>query len=385
MIAATWSFAVLRSALHPGREGAAPYAGNRKVEVTSEDPVPLSPNKCEIRTDDLPAGPVVLFNAGLFSLFLFLMLFLSTPAVPQTIGGRAAASQSDGGQIHFGDIIDVDVVGSFEFDWRGGLTPEGFLDGLDKLENPVFALCRTENEVAAVIRDQLKILREPNVVVRIVDRSNRALAYVDGAVRVPHRFQMRRPASLAELIVLSGGITDSSSGEITIFRSPHVNCRAYRSPTPAGSDPDKMPTMTTVKIADLLAGHPDANIQITSGDIVNVVEAPPVFLMGDLAAPRRMNLTPNLTLSRAIAAAGGISKAFKGQKARIYRRKPAPSRLEFDIRSVLDKKVEDPKLEPYDVVEVEQKGFGAKKVAPLPEPRAAGREGLSKLPLRIVD
>jgi len=31
-------------------------------------------------------------------------------------------------RVHQGDIIDVDVVGSFEFDWRGGLNPEGFIE-----------------------------------------------------------------------------------------------------------------------------------------------------------------------------------------------------------------------------------------------------------------
>src|SRR5688572_24887431 len=53
--------------------------------------------------------------------------------------------------IHLGDEIDVDVLGSFEYDWRGTLTPEGFLNGLQRLENQVFGLCRSEEDVAAEI------------------------------------------------------------------------------------------------------------------------------------------------------------------------------------------------------------------------------------------
>ena len=50
--------------------------------------------------------------------------------------------------LHFGDLLDVDVVGSFEYDWRGTLTPEGFINGLDALENRIYGLCRSEEDVA---------------------------------------------------------------------------------------------------------------------------------------------------------------------------------------------------------------------------------------------
>src|SRR5688572_12535390 len=94
-----------------------------------------------------------------------------------------------GEQIHYGDLVEVDVVGSLDFDWRGGLTPEGFLDGLERAESPVYALCRSEGEVATAVAERYRrILRDPNVVVRILDRSNRALAYISGAVKTPQRF-----------------------------------------------------------------------------------------------------------------------------------------------------------------------------------------------------
>ena len=114
-----------------------------------------------------------------------------------------SAAPGNTGLIHFGDLIDVDVVGSFEFDWRGTLTPEGFLDGFDKIEAPVYALCRTEEQLASVITAEfVKTLRDPKVAVRILDRSNRAVAYLDGAVKIPQRFQIRRPVRLNELLVI---------------------------------------------------------------------------------------------------------------------------------------------------------------------------------------
>ena len=104
--------------------------------------------------------------------------------------------------IHLGDVIDVDVIGSTEYDWRGTITPEGFLDAFDQIAKQVFALCRSEDEIAAEIAIEYgRILREPSVRVSIIDRSNRALARIDGAVRTPYRFRIQRPVRLNELIV----------------------------------------------------------------------------------------------------------------------------------------------------------------------------------------
>ncbi len=305
---------------------------------------------------------------------------IAGPAQPPAgEAGPLGATTAAQDRIHFGDVVDVDVVGSFEFDWRGGLTSDGYLDGLERARNPVSALCRTEDEVSAAVADQYShFLRDPKVVVRIVDRSNRALAYINGAVRVPQRFQLRRPVRLIELIVLSGGITDRSAGTIVIFRPPNVSCASF--------DPSRTaPSRIEIKIADLLGGKPEANERVLTGDVVNVVEAPPIFVMGDVVAPRRMNLTPDLTLSRAIASAGGISHSFSGQRARIHRRGAEGGILEFDLRRIIDHKVSDPLLEPYDVIEVEQKGVERSPIASVAEPRPVNSETLSRLPLRIVD
>src|ERR1041385_1486396 len=108
---------------------------------------------------------------------------------------------SEADLVHLGDVVDVDVVGSLDFDWRGTLTPEGYLNGLDKIEEQVYGLCRSETDIGTdIARYYAKFLRDPKVVVRIVDRTKRALSLVDGAVKKPQRFQILRPVRLRELI-----------------------------------------------------------------------------------------------------------------------------------------------------------------------------------------
>ena len=190
----------------------------------------------------------------LYIIFWPLEFFAQTPTSDLTTLSQPATDL-----VHYGDLIDVDVVGSFEYDWRGTLTPEGFLDGLDKIQEQIYALCKSEDELAAAIAKQYSAaLREPKVIVKIVDRSNRAVAFLDGAVKFPQRFQIKRPVLLSELLVISGGITDRASGEIRIFRPPNLNCGARRE-QPVGNVSSqgiksKGSNVTLIKITDLLSG-----------------------------------------------------------------------------------------------------------------------------------
>jgi protein involved in polysaccharide export with SLBB domain len=294
----------------------------------------------------------------------------------------------DADLIHVGDLIEVDVLGSFEFDWRGGLNPEGFLEGMDKIESPVFALCRSESDIAADIEKQYsKILREPKINVRILDRSNRAVAYLDGAVRFPQRFQIKRTVRLNELVVLSGGITDKASGEITVFRPRSLNCRSNRSTgeefvkTSGGNGSESL----TIKISDLIRGDKDANPEILSGDIVNIAEALPIYIIGGVNAPQQLSSRSQTILSRAVASAGGVSKEGDASKVTVFRRSAEGSLvMEFDLGKIRGKQVADPALKPYDIVEVAQKGKPKRRFPPV----VAGIrrvDGLAKLPLRIIE
>jgi len=299
--------------------------------------------------------------------------------------------QSDIDLVHYGDIIDVDVVGSLDFDWRGTLNPEGYLSGFDKIEEPIYALCRSESDVAAAITTQYsKILRDPKVVVRIVDRTNRAVALIDGAVKKPQRFQIRRPVNLNEIIVLAGGITDRSSGEISIFRPPSLNCldKPTAGDSKAGtfvktSQGNGSP-MLNIRIPDLLSAKEGSNPQILSGDIVTVIEAQPIYILGGVNNPGRISSRTTTTLTRAIATAGGLSKDATPDKISIFRRTGRESTtIEVDLKKIRDNAGEDPELKPFDIVDVGQKGRTKRKF--LPTIGTVDSNRLAALPLRIID
>ena len=290
--------------------------------------------------------------------------------------------------VHFGDLIEVDVVGSYEYDWRGSLTPEGFLDGLDFLDQQVYGLCASERDIAATIQRQFaKTLKDPVVVVRILDRSSRAVAFLSGAVRTPHRFQIKRPVYLNELLILSGGITDRASGEISIFRPANLSCTDVPKSTEGAFVKASQPggaERLNVKISDILRGDPTANPRILSGDIVTVSEALPVYVIGGVNAPQQIAMRNQLTLSRAIAIAGGLAKEANGNIV-IFRRDGRDSKvIEASLDKIAAGQSEDPVLKPFDIIDVPQKGKPS-RVRPQVIDPAAARGALANLPLRVVD
>lgn len=328
-------------------------------------------------------------NVHYYSFVLLCLFLLAVNAVSQT-PPIASETQLGADLVHFGDLIEVDVIGSFEFDWRGKLNPEGFLDGFDKVENPVFGLCKSESELSSLLeREYSKTLRDPKVAVRILDRSNRALAFLDGAVKFPQRFQIKRPVYLNELLILSGGLTDNASGEVSIFRPRNLSCQAENT-VPAEkfvkASADGGSQVSTIRISDLLKGSKDANPQILSGDLITVVAANPIYVIGGVNAPKQISSRSQMTLTRAIATAGGLAKDADGAKATIFRREANESRvIEADLGSIKAGKADDPVLKAFDIVEVPQKGRAKNRFPPVIDRRVEFGNTNGKLPLRIID
>ena len=304
---------------------------------------------------------------------------ISTPVLPQTTEEEL---------VHFGDIIDVDVVGGFEYDWRGTLTPDGNLDGLDAFDGAIPALCHNESQIAsAVARALSKTLRDPKVIVRIVDRSNRAVVRIVGAVRTPSRFKLQRPVQLRELLVLAGGFTDSASGEIMILRPGNLNCIQPESLREI-SDPAKDNGLRrfTIKISDLLRGEASANMQILSGDSIEIAKAEPVYVIGAVNSPKPVYTRAEITVSRAVASAGGLAKDADGGKVSIFRLEGTETNIvETDLAKIKRGESIDVVLKPFDIIEVASKGGGKRKYPPLAANSERTNGDKRELPLRVID
>lgn len=329
----------------------------------------------------------------LFCIVVVCFVIIRVPAVGQSpLPEQKTDDQKEVDLVHYGDLIDVDFVGGFEYDWRGGITPEGYLDGLNELGETISALCRSEHDIAAdVARVYGKILRDPKVEVRILDRSNRAVVRLDGAVRMSQRFQIKRSVHLRELLVISGGVTDEASGAISIFRPGNLSCAGRADaaegglaaePAAKGNGSETL----NITISELLSGAKTADPLILSGDIITVQKAVPIYVIGAVNSPRQIYSRSQITLTRAIASAGGLAKDAVGDDITIFRREGGESRvISQNMSKIKSGQLDDEVLKPFDIIDVPHKGAGKRQYPPVLDPGILNDPRAANPPLRIID
>lgn len=281
--------------------------------------------------------------------------------------------------VHLGDVIEVDVLGSTEYDWRGKLTPEGYLDGLDYLEEPVYALCRKEDDIAKeIVESYKKFLRNPIVTVRILDSGERPISTIYGAVNRPQRIKIKRPIRLNELIVLSGGFTERVSNELQLYRPQGADCQTILEKS--------YQDIVKISVKDLLSGKVEANPYIRMGDIINVYEADSIYLIGGVVNPKQIFFREEMTLLRAINSVGGLALNADAKNISIFRRINGETQIiEADLEKINEKKNDDIKLQAFDIIDVGENGKPPKKIKPVINFNEKREQNISNLPLRIID
>ena len=143
--------------------------------------------------------------------------------------------------------------------------------------------------------------------------------------------------------------------------------------------------MLKVLTTDLIAGKPDADPTILSGDLITVERAAAVYVIGAVNNPRPIYSRSEMTISRAIATAGGLAKEADARRVTILRRDGNLTRsIDVDMSIVKIDPSKDAVLKPFDIIDVASRGGGKRKLPPQLEP--SGRNSTqAEPPLQIVD
>ena len=257
-----------------------------------------------------------------------------------------------------GDMIEVKVFGATDINLNVQVDGDGYVSSLPFID-PVLARCRSEREIRSDITTAYRrLIKDPQVSVRLVERNSRQPASVFGAVRQSRQVPMLKQMRLNELIAASGGFSDKAAGTIQILHTEPLLC-----PEPGDEaeglplDPATIP-FQVVKIAELIKGS--SNPVIRPGDLVLVTEAEPVYITGSVMSPGGILLRDRLTLSRALGMVGGTRKEAKLSEIRIYRQKPGTNDQEIikvDYAAIKRNQSPDIFLQPYDVIDVSENGI----------------------------
>lgn len=276
---------------------------------------------------------------------------------PQPNAAAATADEpdtsADAYRIGAGDVLEITVVTG------SGRSPQLSADNLqvnEKGQIQVFdgivgAACLTTGELAASLKTRyLQYKREPLSVVVNVKEYRSQLVAVIGAVKAPGRFEMRRPIRLLELLALyAGGPSEASDGRIEVVHTQNSVC------TGPEARAEVAMASASYKWDETRLGKDESNPYVRPGDVISLADAPQAFVIGNVREPKNIPLKERITLTTALAMAGGTLESTKSDKIRIERQKPggvSKDVLIVDLNAIKKQQAADVELLPGDIVEV---------------------------------
>jgi len=301
--------------------------------------------------------------------------------VKQSPAAAAVASSQpdDRYRIGPGDVLDIRIFNRPNLS-RDAVRVEG--NGMIRMpliDTEIQAACKTEGELAAEIsRGYIKYYKNPQVDVFIKEYHSKQVAVI-GAVNEQSRFELQRRIRLLELLTYAKGPSPKAGQTINVVHAPPS--LACQNPAPVNEEAGA--AFVSYKLSQTMQGLPNANPFIEPGDIITLPEADQIYVVGNVFTPLTIPLKEPLTLSRAVAMAGGVKQDSKKDKVRIVRQEPgSATRTEIlvDLLAIEKKRADDVALLPNDIIDVPLSGSKSflrsllSTVAP----------SISSLPVRVI-
>jgi polysaccharide export outer membrane protein len=285
----------------------------------------------------------------------------------ETIGNRATSTSTDwtastSYRIGPGDVLDIRMLNKPQLS-RDLVRVDGNGMITMPLIGEVRAGCKTEKELAREISTlYLEYQKNPQVDVFVKEYQSQAVAVI-GAVRTPGRFQMQRRVRLLEMLSFVGGPSERAGRTLQVVHNSS-GMRACTDATAksellrtADSDPEEV--VVAYDLRETLKGAEPSNPYVQAGDIITILEADQVYVVGNVLRPSPLQLTESLSVSRAIAMAGGLMPDTKSERVRIVRQLPGSGgkqEIMVDLRAIDKRRAADVLLQANDIVDVPTSG-----------------------------
>jgi polysaccharide export outer membrane protein len=224
-----------------------------------------------------------------------------------------------------GDSLRIKVVGEED------LTGDFLVDEGGRLDLPMVGVLPADGLTPTQIGTRLTrrlekdFLVDPQVSVQVENFASRPVQVL-GAVREPGTYYLEGPTRLMEILAQVGGVLDEkSSQEVRVRRAD-----------------DREPVVVDLE-ALMLTG--DGDVMLSSGDVVHVLEGKVIYVNGQVGKPGSVSWKGGITVTRALALAGGAKATANLRKAYLLR-DGQPLRL--NLKRIFRGKDPDPVLRPGD-------------------------------------
>ncbi|HEV8168225.1 MAG TPA: polysaccharide biosynthesis/export family protein [Pyrinomonadaceae bacterium] len=275
------------------------------------------------------------------------------------------------------DVLDIRIYNRPQLSREAVRVEGNGMIRMPLIETEIQAACLTEGELAKEISTRYaKYYKNLQVDVFIKEYHSQQVAVI-GAVNDQSRFELQRRVRLLELLTYAKGPSAKAGQTINIVHSTNI------SPCKQADESDASTAFSSYKLNEVLQGDPKSNPYLEAGDIVTIPEADQVYVVGNVFMPLTIALKEPITLTRAIAMAGGLKQDTRKDKIRVLRQEPGTTikkEIIVDLYAIEKKRSDDLSLAPNDIIDV---------------PTSAGKSFLrslmsgvvpsvSQLPVRVV-
>jgi polysaccharide export outer membrane protein len=228
-------------------------------------------------------------------------------------------------------VLLIEVAGEPDLKRKVKVTEQGTIR-LPYINHDLKLAGLSELEAVALLnREFLAILKDPQVTV-FIEEYNAQFVGIAGAVRNPKRFPLTRELRIYDLISEGGGLTDKAGDVVQLIHTK-------------GNE-----EIETIDLKELFR-RPDLNRVLRDGDLLNVPEAGVIYVEGTVNRAGVFPLKENITLTQAIAMAGGFAQDAKRKEIRLWRANGAEKTEQvFNYDEISKNPKKDPLLRPYDIV-----------------------------------
>jgi polysaccharide export outer membrane protein len=238
-------------------------------------------------------------------------------------------------------IVPNDLLSIMVFDEPGlSKTARVSADGtiqLPVLKDPIKVTGLLPRDVESKVTQELldqQILVHPLTSVAIVEYAPKMISVV-GDVHIPGQFTISAPISLYEALAKGGWTTTDAGADVLLTKSP--------------TDPP-----IRINLLQLQLGKdPSLNPMLTGGEVVNVPDAPKVWVTGNVTKPQAVSIrTPSdASVLKVVASAEGLTQYYN-KTAYIYRANASGNRTEIvvPIWAIMHRKAQDIALASDDIL-----------------------------------
>jgi len=190
-----------------------------------------------------------------------------------------------------------------------------------------------ETKVAGELLDQ-QILVHPVTAVSIVEYASKMVSVV-GDVKIPGQFTVTAPITLYEALAKAGWTTTDAGADVLLTKS------STEAPL----------RINLLKLQ--LGNDPSINPMLSGGEIVNVPDAPKVWVTGNVTKPQAVPIrTPSdASVLKVVASAEGLTQYYN-KTAYIYRADASGNRTEIVVPlwAIMHRKAQDIALASDDIL-----------------------------------